>query len=236
MKNINNKQFIKVALKAWLKKILPARYIQLLKIIKKRFLITIKGDINYYYNNDFATHPLHNKRWAGSFCDIVLRTFNPKSVIDFGCGTADVLCPFEKKQINILGIDGSVANRNHCHINKDNFFLFDIRKPYKSKEKYDLCFCLEVAEHIEEKYSDTLINNLIQSSSNIVFTAAPPGQEGLCHINLKPYDWWIQKFEGVNFKFQKLVTEHLKQEMTKIPNIPQYYINNLLVFKFTVDC
>jgi len=219
------------ALKKWLKEKIPPRYIQLLKTIYIKFLLITKRDINYFYDDDFASTSLRDKAWAENFCDIILKTFNPKSVIDFGCGTGDLLHLFEKKGTEILGIDGSRANRNHCKINKDNFLLFDIRNKYKSKKKYDLCLCLEVAEHIEERYSDILINSLARSSPNIVFTAAPPGQEGLNHVNLKPYDWWIRKFEGINFKFDKSLTEYLKREMTKIPDIHAWYIKNLLVFR-----
>lgn len=94
-----------------------------------------------------------------------------------------------------------------------------------------MCLCLEVAEHIEEKYSDILINSLTQSSSAIVFTAALPGQKGIDHVNLKPYEWWIKKFERVNFKFDKSLTEYLKQEMMKISGIQDWYIKNLLIFR-----
>jgi 2-polyprenyl-3-methyl-5-hydroxy-6-metoxy-1,4-benzoquinol methylase len=228
---MENKQLHQNAWKEWIKKKLPPSCARLLKTILIKFLLITKKDLNYFYNEDFATTPLRNKAWAEDFCGVILKTFNPKSVIDFGCATGDLLYPFEKKGVEILGIDGSRANYNHCKINKDNFFLFDIRNTYKSKKKYDLCFCLEVAEHIEEKYSDVLINNLIQSSSRIVFSAEPTGQEGVNHINLKPYAWWIKKFEAANFKLDKSLTEYLKQEMTKIPGIYAWYIKNLLIFR-----
>lgn len=230
---MDHKQLNQNTLKGWIKKKLPPRCVRLLKTILIKFLLITKKDLNYFYNEDFAKTPLRNKVWAEDFCGTILKAFNPKSIIDFGCATGDLLYPFEKKGVEILGIDGSRANYNHCKINKDNFLLFDIRNTYKSKKKYDLCFCLEVAEHIEEKYSNILINNLTQSSLNIIFSAEPTGQEGVNHINLKSYAWWIKKFKETNFKFDESLTEYLKQEMTKIPGIPVWYIKNLLIFRLT---
>jgi SAM-dependent methyltransferase len=218
-------------LKEWAKEKIPPRCLEVLKTLLVKILLLTRKDIAYFYGDDFATTPLRNKTWAGNFCELMLKTFDLRSVIDFGCGTGDLLYPFEEKGIEVLGIDASKANRDHCKINEGNFFLFDIRNAYKAKKKYDLCLCLEVAEHIEEKYSGVLITSLAQSSSTIVFTAAPPGQEGLNHVNLKTHDWWIRKFEGVGFNFDRPLTEQLKQEMTKIPGIRDWYIKNLLVFR-----
>ncbi|MDD3088164.1 MAG: hypothetical protein PHP89_06335, partial [Candidatus Omnitrophica bacterium] len=116
----------------------------------------------------------------------------------------------------------------------NNFLLFDIRKAYKSKKKYDLCFCLEVAEHIEEEYSDVLIKSLASSSPLIVFTAEPAAATGVRHINLKPYQWWISKFERESFVFDRALTERLRQEMLKVEGIQDWYVRNLLVFKAAV--
>jgi SAM-dependent methyltransferase len=229
---MRKKQFIKYILKNWIKKILPLRYYLLLKTIGIKLLIITKKDLDYLYDEDFATTSARNKPWVNRFCELILRVFNPESVIDFGCGSGDILFPFEEKGIEVLGIDGSSANRNHSKIKKENFLLFDIRNKYKCKKKYDLCLCLEVAEHLEEKYSNILISNLAQSSSIIVFTVEP--LEGVGHINLKPYEWWIKKFEEVNFNFDRNLTDYLKQEMQKILGIDYWYIRNLLIFKLAI--
>lgn len=191
-------------------------------------------DLDYFYNDDFATTAYRNKPWGEEFCNIIIKLFNPKSVIDFGCGSADLLAAFEKRGIEVLGIDGSRANFRHLKINKNNFLLFDIRKAYKSKKKYDLCFCLEVAEHIEEEYSDILIKSLASSSSSIIFSAEPAAESGVRHINLKPYEWWVSKFDKEKFILDRPLTEYLKQEMMKIGGIQDWYIRNLLVFKSAV--
>ncbi len=147
----------------------------------------------------------------------------------YGCGTGDLLAPFEKRGLAVLGIDGSKVSQKYSAIR--NLVVFDLRKKYEPESKYDLCICLEVAEHIEQRYSNVLVGNLISSSpDNIIFSAAPPGQGGRDHANLKPYEWWIQKFNKHGFEFREQLTERFKREMKKFPSIQRYYVDNLLIF------
>lgn len=207
--------------------------VSLKEIIKKIHIICLritKRDVGYFYNEDFATCPLRNKNWVEYFCNLIIKIFNPGSIIDFGCGTGDILSPFEKKGIAVLGIDGSKSNKKHSKINQSNFLVFDLRDIYKPKKSYDICFCFEVAEHIAEKYSDGLILSLTQASSIILFTASP-SLGGVDHINVHPLEWWINKFQKYDFEFNHSLTSTLKEEMGKIPDIQSWYIDNLLVFK-----
>ncbi len=177
-------------------------YIKLLRLFRK--------DIDYFYGETFAQDDLRNKVWVDDFCQLMVDQFNPRSVIDFGCGTGDILAPFEKKGIHVLGL---------------------LRDPFDATQKFDLCLCLEVAEHIEEKHSDQLLQNLTGSADTIIFTAAPPGQEGVDHCNLKPKQWWIEKFEKCGFQFCKKLTEELKAALDKIIHFETWYIENLIIFK-----
>lgn len=199
--------------------------------LKIGILEITKKDVDYFYNEDFANTPFRDKVWINAFCDLITATFNPTSIIDFGCGTGDILSPFEKKGVRIFGLDGSRANMRHLKIAKQNFLLFDLRKRYSHNKKYDICFCLEVAEHIKEKSSDILISNIAKSSSSVLFTSAPPGQEGENHVNLKPAFWWIEKFGKFGFILDEKLTSFLKDGLGRIPGVQRYYVDNLLVFK-----
>ncbi|MGB2651416.1 MAG: class I SAM-dependent methyltransferase [Candidatus Omnitrophota bacterium] len=215
-----------------IKKILPENVIDILREIRIRVLRMLGKDIDYFYDEEFAkVKEYRDKEWTGDFCNIILKLFGPSSVIDFGCGTGDILAPFESKGIQVKGVDGSKANRKYSKIKPENFILYDLRKGYDPGERYDLCFCLEVAEHIAEKYSDTLIETLTTSSETVIFTAASPGQEGKNHVNLKPYEWWQEKFEDRGFLLDTNMTDQLKAEMRNISGIQWWYLNNMKVFK-----
>jgi len=124
------------------------------------FILELLGrDLDYLYNEGFHD-PYLDVTWPEEFYDIISGEFNPSSIIDFGCSFGNILSPFEKKGIEIFGLEGSKVAKKYLKIKQENFLLFDLRKPYKDNRKYDLCFCFEVAEHIKEKHSDTLIGSL----------------------------------------------------------------------------
>ncbi|MFA5894322.1 MAG: methyltransferase domain-containing protein [Candidatus Shapirobacteria bacterium] len=196
-----------------------------------RILKYLKLDLNIIYDDKFATSELRDKNWVDKFALLIIKQIDPNSVIDFGCGTGDIIKPFEKHNIKILGIDGSKSNFKYRKINSKNFKIFDLRNVYHSTSKFDLCLCLEVAEHVEEKFSTNLIQSLTESSDTIIFTAATPGQTGHDHVNLKSKKWWEQKFKNKGFHYDKKLTLNLKDKMKQINGIQYWYIDNIQIFK-----
>jgi len=68
--------------------------------------------------------------------------------------------------------------------------------------QYDCVISFETAEHIESKVSSIFIHNITQAtltSGRILFTAAPPGQQGCGHINCQPAEYWIKLFRNRGF-------------------------------------
>ncbi|MFH1593602.1 MAG: methyltransferase domain-containing protein [Candidatus Omnitrophota bacterium] len=204
---------------------------KVLKDAITKILLITKQDINFFYNWYSGLEPRPDKSWVNDFHNIIVKIFNPKSVIDFGCGRGEILAPFEKKGLAILGLDGSRVNKKKAGISQDNFLVHDLRNGYSAVRRYDLCFCFEVAEHIEEKYSRILIAALTKSSPLIIFTASPPGTGGHCHCNEKPAEWWIGEFRKFMYDFDREATERLKRDMMKIRGIQEYYISNLIIFR-----
>jgi len=130
---------------------------------------------------------------------IVLSLVNPKSVVDIGCGQGTWLVAFKENGIkNILGIDGKWAEKTLL-IPKEKFLEHNIEKPIKIKEKFDLAVCLEVAEHISEKYAEIIVNSLTDLAPIVLFSAAIPFQKGTNHINLKWQSYWANLFEKNNY-------------------------------------
>ncbi|EKD25752.1 MAG: hypothetical protein ACD_79C01527G0010 [uncultured bacterium] len=215
----------------YFKYFIPAKMRSVLKKSVIYFLKFFKMEINLIYNDTFATQNFRNKTWTEDFCDFVLKTFKPESVIDFGCGTGDILAPFEKRNLNVLGIDGSFSNKKYSHIRKENFQIFDIREKYPNKNKYDLCICMEVAEHIDEKYSETLIHNITNSAPILIFTAAGPGQEGNDHCNLQPKSWWMEKLRKYDFEYDDNLTNDFILHMSNMNDVQSWYIENLMIYR-----
>ncbi len=163
--------------------------------------------------------------------EILLKYFNVKSVIDIGCGSGIYLKEFLNKGIDILGYDGAPAALENSLVG-DKIKIHDLCKPLDLNRKFDLCLCIEVAEHLPKKFADVLIQTLINSADLIIFTAATPGQgpRSIGHINEQPHLYWIKKFEKNNFYLQEELTKKIKKEM-KEQNVVWWIVKNLMIFK-----
>jgi SAM-dependent methyltransferase len=117
------------------------------------------------------------------------------SVLDVGCGPAVWLAEWSRIGAKeVVGVDGDYVPRHTLAIPADAFRAIDISQPFDLGQRFDLVVCLEVAEHIPEAHSDTLIDNLCRHGDVIMFSAAIPGQGGEFHVNERPYEHWRRKF------------------------------------------
>lgn len=206
-----------------------------------------------YNLNDAYTKKFFNKRvsmaWRAPFItQAIISVLQPKSLIDFGCGNGDIINDFIKKGVNAYGVEGTVnsipalkamglAVTDGNSLSDDNRVLInDLRKPIALEKKFDLALSFEVAEHIEEKYTDTFINNLIKASDRILITAAPSGQKGLHHVNCQTQGWWMTKFikNGYKYGIDEVMKIRLQWSQTgkaKRNGIKLYYKNLLYFYK-----
>jgi len=168
---------------------------------------------------------------AQNFVKILIKHFLPKSIIDIGCGIGIYLAEFAKNNIDILGYDGSPAAIAGSLIG-DKIKSHDLCQPLELNRQFDLCLCLEVAEHLEPACGQTLINTLTDLSKTIIFTAATPGQGPLSlgHINEQPPKYWQKLFEKKNFMLNKKLTEKIKREMKEI-KIVWWLTKNLMIYE-----
>lgn len=204
-----------------------------------RTLLRYSGDeVSYVYDEEFATKPWRDKGYTGDFKDIVMGFYDPDKVIDVGCGTGDFLLPFLSEGIEVLGIDGS----EHCFKNRkipeNRFLVKDIRFEEIELGIFDVCLCMEVAEHIEEKFSNRLVNIITDLSRAVIFTAATPGQGGVDHVNEKPHKWWIEKFEKRGYMYMKNKTNRFSEMLASIEHSEEHdrrsiknYEKNIMLFE-----
>jgi len=169
---------------------------------------------------------------ASQFVDVLLKYYLPNSIVDIGCGAGIYLNEFTKRGISDwLGIDGSPSAKDNFLLNKDELIIFDLAQEYQFKKKYDLCLCLEVAEHLRAEDADILIKTITKASDNIIFTAAIPGQgpRSIGHINEQPHSYWIKKFKDKNFLYLEARTKEMREEMKK-NGVVWWIVNNLMIF------
>lgn len=120
--------------------------------------------------------------------------FAVRSILDVGAGEGYALRFFHQHGVISHGFDGLRQNVDNA---KYPIAEHDLKKgPYHYP--CDLSYCVEVVEHIEEKYVDNLMDTLINSPV-VVITHALPGQPGHHHVNNQPKEYWIKKFEKLGY-------------------------------------
>jgi SAM-dependent methyltransferase len=152
----------------------------------------------------------------------VVSRFNPKSVLDVGCGTGRALEFFLSKGLDAFGIEGSAIARAKS-LHPDRILPCDLRKPVDLGRTFDLVWCFEVAEHIHSRFTDVFIQTMARHAPLVVMSAAPPGQGGEGHFNEQPKTYWIAKAAEVGFKLDTEATAELASTR-------ELYSDNVMVF------
>ena len=148
------------------------------------------------------------------------------SAVDFGCGTGTWLkvC-MELGCHTVQGFDGfadpaSLSIPTECFSQKLLGGYIDLAKAY------DLAICLEAAEHVEEKFSDSIVENLTKASKVILFSAALSGQGGTNHINEQPPEFWQKKFKDHRYTQFDIIRPIIWDE----PAVAWWYKQNTFLY------
>jgi hypothetical protein len=110
----------------------------------------------------------------------------------------------------------------------DRYVIKDLREPFFDFPRYDLCLCLEVAEHIEPEYAEIFVRNLTRLSNDILISIAPPGQGGHHHVNCRDIEYWDGLFNAVGLTRLDNISDKVKSEIEPWkdkPGIKAYWYN-----------
>jgi SAM-dependent methyltransferase len=171
---------------------------------------------------------------ANRLANLLFWAYRPKTVLDVGCATGLYLKPFLEKGVKIYGVDYSddTVDPDVLLIPKQSLLISDITKE-KPTKRADLTICIEVLEHIEQKYSKKAVQYITQTSDTIFFTAAQPGQGGVGHINCQPKQYWEDLFNTKGFLRAPEDEDYIKLIMASGYHMG-WLINNLMLFKKAV--
>lgn len=185
-------------------------------------------DLSLYNEGFFEWHLVYARDYSIKTMLWFIEKYKPKSVIDFGCGIGSYLEAAYSKGIYIHGFDISEHAKKYTPKHLHRFIQYtDCTKPLFSGY-YDCVLSFETAEHIEPSGTDQFVDNIKRAASKyILFTAAPPGQDGCGHINLHPREYWIEKF---GLPVDEEMTKDVAENWTLLGS-PPYISQNLIVFK-----
>ena len=165
----------------------------------------------------FTTCP---KAW-----DYLIEELDIKTVLDVGCAQGHALDYFAMKGCKVLGVEGLQSNAEKC---KHPVVIHDIQAEPLTAGYFDLVWCCEVSEHIEERYIDNLLT-LISSGDYLAMTHAVPGQEGHHHVNCQEKEYWIAKLASYGLYYD----EELTEKVTTLDSHNNHFGWHGLVFRRT---
>jgi SAM-dependent methyltransferase len=170
---------------------------------------------------------------AGGSAEIIAESirseFNPRSVLDVGCGTGALVAILQSWGIRSQGLEQSEAALEVCQARGLDVRKFDLEHDELVKEETDVVVSLEVAEHLPEPVADRYVDLLCRGNV-AVLTAAQPGQGGTDHVNEQPHSYWISKFANRRFLYAEKLTEKLKSNWQN-QGVATFYVQNLMVFR-----
>ena len=180
-------------------------------------------DDRFYDDADPAATALYLR-----LVDSLVELRSPESVVDIGCGTGLMLRRFAEYGVDIHGVEGSRAAIRRSGLGA-RVVRANLERGVPALGRFDLCLCVEVAEHLRSRSAPALIDGLTRLSDLVVFTAAAPGQSGVAHVNLRSREHWSSFFADHGFGTSALEAE-LLAAIADIPE-PKYIHANLMVFE-----
>jgi 2-polyprenyl-3-methyl-5-hydroxy-6-metoxy-1,4-benzoquinol methylase len=167
------------------------------------------------------------------------------SVVDYGCGSGWLLHWLKSYGVpETVGVepckDAACVRNVTVDLGTATFKMNDavvesivtrsLKQRINLRRKFDLTLCIEVAEHIEEKYAATLIENITKHSDLLIFSAATPGQGGWGHVNEQPFEYWEEKLHAAGFNLNTVATNNFRDYL-RTKKAKKWYVNNIAVFQ-----
>jgi cyclopropane fatty-acyl-phospholipid synthase-like methyltransferase len=140
----------------------------------------------------------------------LLVKYNPRMLIDVGCGFGHTMKWFADYGVHVVGVDGwqRAIDENAM---PDHAKLHDFTKgPYIHGTAFDLAWCAEFLEHVEEKYVPNFMP-IFQAARVSVITHGEPMQHGHHHVNCQTSNYWIKTFASYGLIYDASETQLLRR-------------------------
>lgn len=169
---------------------------------------------------------------AGVISGSIVGDLRPKSVVDVGCGTGALLEALRLRGCEVLGLEYSNAAIRYCRKRRLDVVKFNLQKgKLKTRRVFDVAISMEVAEHLPQASAGRYVELLSFLSDLVVFTAAPPGQGGVDHVNEQPKDYWVERFARAGFDQDEALVKRWSESWRKSGEVVAWYFDNLMVFR-----
>jgi SAM-dependent methyltransferase len=181
------------------------------------------------YNSEFyADMQISSLASAKEIIPLLISRYKPASVVDVGCGTGAFAREFIQNGVDdVTGYEGEWMRGVQTLLQQEKYIFVDFTNGIVPTRIYDLCICLEVAEHLDSSSARTLVSILTSLSEKVVFSAAIPSQGGNHHVNEQWPDFWARLFAEKGY----ILEWDPRLSNWNNSNIASCYRQNLLVFE-----
>jgi hypothetical protein len=187
-----------------------------------------KGWRRLTYSREFyGRSERYARRSAERIVPVLLSAWRPDSVLDVGCGAGAWLAAWRAAGIGDLhGVDTAAIEDSGYLLDAGSFTQRDLSRPFDLGRRFSLVQSLEVAEHLPEAVATGFVRSLCRHSDIVLFSAAPPGQGGLHHVNEQPYAYWQARFAAEGYR----PIDWLRPLIARDGEISWWYRYNILLF------
>lgn len=185
------------------------------------------------YSRNFFRCRTKKNSWQRTMGEELAELLKPRSIVDLGCGLGAVI--HGARDAGVERVEGyDLAYENAAEYVDpgiaDAVREGDAGAPMSRVRPADVALSVEVAEHLPPASSEAFADNLARLAGRwAVLTAAPPGQVGRGHVNLRPKAFWVELLEARGLRLMPQVTEELAKRWA--PHAPDYVTRNLMVFR-----
>jgi SAM-dependent methyltransferase len=134
-----------------------------------------------------------------------------RRLLDVGAGSGAYAARMQEHGRDVLALEHSGAGRKMARKQGVASRPFDLsgEPPAELPGEFDLAYSFEVAEHLPPALGDRLVEFLAGAAPVVVFTAAPPGQGGVGHVNEQPKSYWVERFTAARMEHDEAGSQEL---------------------------
>jgi SAM-dependent methyltransferase len=185
-----------------------------------------------YTNEFYAEFREGAQRSARVVVPLVMELAEPKSVVDFGCGTGAWLSVFREAGVaRIHGVEGAPMSPELLFVDPSCIEILDLSKPCRLGLDFDLVCSLEVAEHVAPGSAAGFVESLVSHGPVVLFSAAVPRQRGDGHVNEQWPDYWAKLFATHGYE----AIDCVRPVIWNNADVEVWYRQNILVFGKTSE-
>ena len=187
---------------------------------------------DYYKTAEWFDSLKWQQQWIEYMVGWYAGTFGvPTTVLDLGAGDGWWCKSFHDLGANTWAVELHDEARDFIPP-QVQFIQHDLTLSVNLTSAADLVICLEVAEHLPKQAASILVGTVCSHASNhILFSSAPPGQDGTGHINLQPQKYWRDLFAAYRCEFNAIRTGQTRAAFENIVNETFAYLpRNIQIF------